>query len=345
LLKTPTSEVRAGVNQMLLNALRFVVPTLVGVSILVQNVAAGEKYDPLKSEDASVKSIELTVTDEARSRQIPLRVYLPESKSAAPVVLFSHGLGGTRDGSAFLGKHWAGHGYVVVFLQHPGSDDSVWRSKPLRDRMDAMRKAAGLENFMLRVKDVPAVLDQLEKWNKEDGHDLSGRMDLEHIGMSGHSFGAVTTQAVSGQRFPLANGTITDKRIKAAIAFSPSTPRAGDPKRAFGDVKIPWMLMTGTKDVALVGDQDVESRLKVFPALPPGNKYELVLQNAEHSAFTDRPLPGDKEKRNPNHHRAIMALSTAFWDAYLRDNADAKQWLEGDGAKSVLEPSDKWQQK
>ncbi len=29
-------------------------------------------------------------------------------------------------------------------------------------------------------------------------------------------------------------------------------------------------------------------------ALPAGNKYELVLDKAEHSVFTDRPLPGDK---------------------------------------------------
>jgi predicted dienelactone hydrolase len=137
-----------------------------------------------------------------------------------------------------------------------------------------------------------------------------------------------------------------DQRIKAAIAFSPSGPRQnGDPKQAFGDVKIPWMLMTGTKDTAPIGDQDVKSRLSVFPALPAGAKYELVLNNAEHSAFTDRALPGDQQKRNPNHHRVILALSTAFWDAYLRQDAQAKAWLDGDGPKSLLEPGDHWQRK
>jgi hypothetical protein len=89
-------------------------------------------------------------------------------------------------------------------------------------------------------------------------------------------------------------------------------------------VKIPWLLMTGTKDVAPIGDADVESRLAFFPALPPGNKYEVVLNNAEHSAFVDRALPGDKEARNPNHHRIILALTTAFWDAWLRHDAAAK---------------------
>jgi hypothetical protein len=118
-----------------------------------------------------------------------------------------------------------------------------------------------------------------------------------------------------------------------------------DPKQAFGAVKIPWMLMTGSKDIAPIGDHDVKSRLLVFFSLPPGGKYELVLHNAEHSVFTERPLPGDKEKRNPNHRRVILALSTAFWDTYLRDDAQAKAWLDGDGPQSLLEQDDRWQKK
>ncbi len=270
----------------------------------------------------------------------------PATKSPAPVVLFSHGLGGSNQGSAFLGKHWAARGYVAVFVQHPGSDDGVWRGKPFAERLPAMRKAAGLDNFMLRVKDIPVVLDQLDGWNENPNHVLAGRLDMKKVGMSGHSFGAVTTQAVSGQTYPLGGTSLTDKRIKAAISFSPSSPRKGiEPKQAFGAVKIPWMLMTGTKDVAPIGDQDVKSRLAVFLALPPGGKYELVLDNAEHSVFTERPLPGEKEKRNPNHHRVILALSTAFWDTYLRNDAEAKAWLDDDGPKTVLEQGDKWQKK
>ncbi|HWI60185.1 MAG TPA: dienelactone hydrolase, partial [Bacillota bacterium] len=72
-------------------------------------------------------------------------------------------------------------------------------------------------------------------------------------------------------------------------------------------------------------------------------KYELVLHNAEHSVFTDRPLPGDREPRNPNHHRIILALSTAFWDAYLRGDAEALAWLNGPAPRSLLAPDDHWQ--
>lgn len=309
-------------------------------------IATESEYDPLTlSSPSTPETVDLTVNDAARKRDLPIRVYLPLERSPAPVALFSHGLGGSREGSSFLGNHWAARGYVAVFLQHPGSDTSVWQGKGHEERMNSMRRAAGPENFLLRVKDVPVVLDQLDRWNNSVGHVLSGRLDLKRVGMSGHSFGAVTTQAVSGQTAFLGGGFFTEARIKAAIAFSPSGPSRGtDPTRAFGQVKIPWLLMTGTKDVASLG-ADLPSRLSVYPALPPGGKYELVFDGAQHSVFTDRVLPGETQHRNPNHHRAILALSTAFWDTYLRENALAKTWLDGDGSRSVLEKNDHWQMK
>ena len=168
--------------------------------------------------------------------------------------------------------------------------------------------------------------------------------------MSGHSFGAITTQAVSGQAMPGGDQPYTDARIKAAIVFSPSAPQRGSVESAFGRVGIPWMLMTGTQDVARIGGEtigaaDVATRLAVFPALPPGAKYELVLHEGRHFAFTDRPDFGRETPRNPNHHRAILALSTAFWDAHLQGDAAARAWLQGNGPRTVLEPNDRWQLK
>lgn len=319
---------------------------IVSVGIGLRALAGGAAYEPLRvAEGFKPAATNLTVRDAKRGRDLPLKVYLPATSNAAPVVLFSHGLGGSCENNPYLGNQWAARGYVVVFVQHPGSDDSVWKEKPAGGRLESMREAASARNFALRVKDVPAVLDQLARWNGEGGHVLAGRLDLTRVGMSGHSFGAVTTQAVSGQHFARGLMNYTDSRIKAAVAFSPSSPKVGNAERAFGEVKIPWLLMTGTKDTSFINDTDVASRLAVYPALPAGGKYELVLAGAEHSAFGDRALPGDKEARNPNHHRAILALSTAFWDACLRGDAAAKAWLDGDGAKGVLEPEDRWQRK
>lgn len=283
---------------------------------------------------------DLSVHDAARTRDIPVRIYLPPANGPAPVVLFSHGLGGSRAGSEFLGEQWAARGYLAVFVQHPGSDDAVWKDAAPNERFAAMRKAASLGNFLLRVRDIPAVLDQLEAWNKSGP--LAGRMDLTKIGMSGHSFGAVTTEAVSGETLPMSGTKLTDPRIRAAVIFSPSAPKSESSERAFGAVKIPWLLMTGTKDIAPIGQADMQSRLAVYPALRVAPKYEVVLNNAEHSAFTDRALPGDREPRNPNHHRVILALSTAFWDAYLQGNKDALAWLNGPGPRSIMETADDW---
>ena len=314
-------------------------------------------YDPLATPGEVAETIprviDFNVFDCDRNRTIPICVYLPgESHAPAdgvhpcPVVFFSHGLGGSREGSEYLAKHWSQRGYVTVWLQHPGSDSSVWRDEPAGRRMAAMRDAASVQNLQLRVKDVPAVLDQLEAWNREEGHPLAGRLDVDHVGMSGHSFGAQTTQAVSGQSFPLVGQRGTDPRIKAAVVMSPGSPRGRrDPAAAFAAVKIPWLLMTGTKDTSRIGGQSVESRLAVFPALPSGGHYELVLYDAEHSAFTDRALPGDSEPRNPAHHQAILAISTAFWDATLRDDTKARVWLDGDGPSSILATNDRWQTK
>ncbi|HWW02110.1 MAG TPA: hypothetical protein VNZ64_20590 [Candidatus Acidoferrum sp.] len=306
--------------------------------------AGANGYDPLAT-DPSIRPshLDLTAHDAARNRDIPLRVYLPAATAPAPVILFSHGLGGSRTGSAFLGEHWAARGYVAVFLQHPGSDDSVWKNAAIGERMKAMKQAASPDNFLLRVQDVSAVLNQLEIWNADRTSSLAGRLDLKKVGMSGHSFGAVTTEAVSGEALPVGGQKFTDPRIKAAVVFSPSAPRGGSAAKAFGAVKIPWLLMTGTKDLAPIGNADMKSRLAVYPALHGAPKYELVLHNAEHSVFTDRALPGDREPRNPNHHRVILALSTAFWDAYLRGDSDALAWLKASGPRSVMEPEDQWQ--
>ncbi|MFN7732819.1 MAG: alpha/beta hydrolase family protein [Pirellula sp.] len=315
-------------------------------------------YDPLTLPTERLpKPIEATVRDSGRGREIPILIYLPTSRDAAPVVLFSHGLGGNRNGSAYLGKHWASRGFVAVFLQHPGSDSEVLREAPMLRKASALREAASAKNFLLRVRDVPAVLDQLQRWTEGQenapsdgvGKQLLGRMDLKRVGMSGHSFGAVTTQAVSGQRFPLGQ-SLTEPRIRAAILFSPSEPARGSADQAFGNVSIPWLLMTGTRDVArlggsTIGPSTVDKRLSVFPALLAGNKYEVVLDGAEHSAFTERALPGEAGDRNPNHHRVILALSTAFWDAYLKENDAARAWLDGDGPKGILEANDRWQTK
>ncbi|MFN3159315.1 MAG: alpha/beta hydrolase family protein [Rubinisphaera brasiliensis] len=302
------------------------------------------EYDPLKvTRTDNNTPVDFTIDDANRDRKIPIRVYLPETTEPAPVVLFSHGLGGSREGCSYLGKHWSARGYVCVFTQHIGTDNSVWKDVPVRQRLATMKATPSVQGTLDRYLDIPAVLDTLETWNGEQSHQLHGRMDLSRIGMSGHSYGANTTQGVSGQSAPLIGQRYTDPRISAAIMFSPNRPRRFNPETAFGKVSIPWLLMTGTKDTSPINDTTVEDRRSVYPALPESiDKYELVLFDGEHHAFSDGQRRA--RDRNPNHHPAILAISTAFWDLYLKDDQAAKGWLQGTGPRGVLESQDEWQQ-
>ena len=110
-------------------------------------------------------------------REVPVKLYFPKSGDGPfPVIVFSHGLGGSRDGYEYLGRHWASHGYVSVHLQHKGSDTAVWKgqAKPV----EAMRQSLNdLHNSINRPLDVRFAIDQMEKMNRDKGP-LHGRLDL-----------------------------------------------------------------------------------------------------------------------------------------------------------------------
>ena len=283
--------------------------------------------------------------DANRDRVVPLKLYVPNTDKPVPVVLFSHGLGGSRNNNVYLGRHWAEAGFVAVFLQHIGSDESVWKDRAPRERLAAMQAAASAKSTLDRYADVPFVIDQLEKWNAEEGNPLHGKMDLSKIGMSGHSFGAVTTQGMMGQRFP-GNRTVADSRLKAFVLFSPSSHRTASPEVAFGQVAMPVLCMTGTKDVSgIEKGLDPLSRQLVYKALPAGNKFQLVFEGGEHHAFGDSDRPGMEEQAR--HHPAIQKISTSFWNAYLKDDEKAKAWLESAATEKELslDPKDVWEWK
>ncbi len=274
-------------------------------------------------------------------RSIPLWVYLPEAQKPTPVILFSHGLGGSRTGHGYLGRHWAANGYCVIMLQHPGSDEEIWMNEPDKERRQAAIHAAiSPVNLTLRLDDVRGVLDSIQDWNTNPAHPLFKRLAPEHIGMSGHSFGALTTQIVSGETLKMGGNRYTDKRIKAALIMSPSYP-AFPIKQPFGQVCIPWLIMTGTQDISIFSKQTVEERLRVFKELRPGHKYEMVIDGGYHMLFAGinrvggAPLP--PEKLLP-----IMRVSVKFWDAWLKNDKEAQKWLESDEPEQVLAPKDTW---
>lgn len=305
---------------------------------------------PIQSfgQDATeVKELRFDPDDESRSRTVPVKIYLIAAEKPQPVILFSHGLGGSRENSVYLAKHWAAAGYVAVFMQHAGSDEDVWKSAPLGKRLSALKSATGAKAFLDRLSDVSFVIDQLDKWNRQKDHPLHGRIDLEHIGMSGHSFGAATTLGVAGRKYPL-NRSFAEDRIDAFFAMSPQAGKNGfSSKRAFGHLTKPILCMTGTKDGSPIDPNlNPESRREVYAALPKGDKYQLVLKDAQHSAFGDSR--GKARTRDPKHHPAIQKISLHFWNAYLKNGKQSKEWLQSTKPiteAGLVEGEDAWEWK
>ena len=69
----------------------------------------------------------LSWQDAARDRPVPVKIYSPATgKGPFPVIVFSHGLGGSREGYEYLGRQWASQGYVAVHVEHLGSDTFLY---------------------------------------------------------------------------------------------------------------------------------------------------------------------------------------------------------------------------
>jgi len=289
-----------------------------------------------------VKVLREVWLDATRQRQIPVKIYYPaDKKEPAAVIVFSHGLGGSREGYEYLGRFWAENGLVSVHLQHPGSDEEVWKGK--KQPLAEMKKAAanGM-NAVERAKDVSFCLDRLEALNREEGP-LKGLMDMEKVGMAGHSFGAHTTLLLAGQLIILPQGrelSFADKRIKAAIPMSAPVPaNRKNLDKVYRQVKIPCLHMTGTLDDSPIGETKAEERRIPFDHINGSDQYLVIFNGGDHMIFSGRPRlaqAAGRGQKDREFQELIKELSLAFWRAYLLGDREAERWLKEGGAEKML---------
>jgi predicted dienelactone hydrolase len=310
---------------------------------------------PGRAADA-IPFVDESWTDRARGRDLPLRLRWPGGDAPCGLVIHSHGLGGSRAGAAAWGEAWQAAGLTVLHLQHPGSDSSVWQQGGLR----GARKAASAEQYLVRIADARFVLDQIERRRSAGGP--WGRVKLDAIGFSGHSFGARLTQALAGERAvgwrAGRAGDLAEPRLRAFIAFSPGfNERAGLDDAAltqrFGAITRPFLAMTGSDDEAmLIGDASNAARRAVYRGLPAGNKAQLLLDGADHASFGGgtgfEPADGRAGRRGPRavaleaqHRQVIAAISADWWRWRLLDDEAAQRRLQ---APSGLNAADLWEQ-
>ena len=302
--------------------------------------------EPYKAEPGpyAVKTFLLDLQDQDRDRTVPVKVYLPkQARGARPVVLVSHGLGGTREGLAYLGNHWASHGYICVHMQHAGSDASVWKEVKPSERLKAMRAAArDPVNALDRAADTTFVVDELARLNKDEDSQLLGKLNLSKTGIAGHSFGAWTAMVAGGL---LLGGEqeldVSELRVRCMIPLSPPVSQIKKwRQRNYGALSIPALFMTGTLDTSLINSTTAKERQIPYKLMPGTSengqpKYQINFNGADHMTFsgeTRRSLRSKVSREdNKIFHSLILQSTTAFLDCYLLGDQEAKKWLN-DGA-------------
>ncbi len=282
----------------------------------------------------SVTTADVIWLDSGRNRTIPLRIYCPSDRSERfPVVVFSTGLGRSREDCAYLGRHWASCGYVAVHVQHKGSDEQA-RQAALRPKKGLQRAFYDPENIRNRPLDIIFVLDRLEKLSKEDAY-VAERLNLSRIGVAGHDFGAQTVLALAGQVLP-GYVTIADPRVKAVVAMSSPVPLGQVPlDTAYANISRPCLHITGTADNSIVATTTAPQRRLPFDLTQGADQYLITFFGADHLVYSGH-VRASNGAFDAMFQRRIAECSAVFWDAYLKDNLAARQWLADQGLSDYL---------
>jgi serine/threonine protein kinase/dienelactone hydrolase len=264
---------------------------------------------------SSSRTATLTLHDSDRNREIPLKIFYPDHISGSlPLIIFSHGYGGSREGYEYLGRGWADAGYIVILPTHIGSDTDALTQLGLRGAGDP---AAAFEMQRQRTADVRFVLSSL-KLIDQQVREIHGKINNKQIGVAGHSMGAGTALLVGGATAAVPGGqplSLHDKHVKAVIAMSPQGPgEEGFNDHSWDHVAVPAMTMSGTKDRG-IGGQPPEWRTQPFQHMPAGNKYQVIVNGAEHLSFA----------MGGRFRGCILQETTAFWDIYLKGQAKSIQ--------------------
>ncbi|MBZ4332064.1 serine aminopeptidase domain-containing protein [Corallococcus sp. AS-1-12] len=225
-----------------------------------------------------------------------------DARTRWPVVLLSHGSGGTAINMSWLGAHLAAHGFLVVSVNHPGNtygDDSP----------------EGYARGYERPRDFTAVLDHLLKDSR-----WGPRMDPERIGAAGHSMGGYTALALVGARMNLewvarvctapetrdhvgceglrdvdyrridmtvARASYRDPRVKAALAMAPGMAGSYEP-RDLADIHAEVGLVLAKGDELMPHEGH---GMKLAGQLPAASTRSVVLDDAAHFSFLPECTP------------------------------------------------------
>ena len=246
--------------------------------------------------------------DASRSRSVPVRIYLPSDTTApAPVVIFSHGLGNSREGYSYLGEQWASHGFVSVHPEHVGAAHDIEQ----KGLLALYRAGKDTSYWEMYADDLRFVIDALPH------SPIANRIDASRVVVAGHSLGAYAVLALAG--LDVRGTSYCDPRVIAGIPISMSENFAPS---AYRGISIPLLHITGTHDSSIVYGTLPHDRRVPFDSIDSPFQLLMTIAGANHSTYSDDESPGNRRA-----HDLIRASTTAFLDAMLRGDRGAEQWL------------------
>jgi len=299
--------------------------------------ASGPDYSAMTAGDYAVEYVEdIVLNDAVQGRDVRLQVSWPkiaaDDSQRFPVIVFSHGAFCYPQQYRNITDYWVSQGYVVILPNHLDSPN-LGKMAP-----------ADIANLLpSRVRDMSFVLDSLDEIETLQP-ELAQVMDHSSSAVAGHSFGGMIAMIKSGLHMQNSDGEpvadYADPRFSAAVVMSgvgQMGPTPGLPQvpymapDAFQGLTGPLLASGGTLDEGNVGTGEVfpwQWRMSAYTQSPPGNKYSLVLEDADHylGGLICRDNRGGPD--DPDAVAVVRGVQTAFLDAYVKDVSSARDWLE-----------------
>lgn len=158
----------------------------------------------------------------------------PIDGSRYPLVILSHGNGGTHIIYRSIGLHLARHGHVVAMIEHPGNN-----------RVDNTLEGT-YENLVNRPRHVRLTIDALMA-----NPAFAGALLPDHVAIIGHSLGGYTALALAGGKPRFKDGreieVSADTRVQALVLLTPATPWYQH-EGGLHEVELPILMLTAEHD-------------------------------------------------------------------------------------------------
>ncbi len=205
--------------------------------------------------------------------------------TSAPILIFSHGITGSRHLHQNLFEFLSSRGYIVLAPDHTyDANITIFPNKRIADyRSDLTGHPDSISmremQMNTRSEDINFILDQIQKVNSGIiKSQVSNRMDLNRIAIGGHSFGGATAITASYK----------DKRIKACFNLDGWINPISKDIISEG-ISIPFLFL-GRPSWANSNYSENYTLLKRFLEATTSSSYGKVFNKTEHLDYTDIPL-------------------------------------------------------